>query len=75
MTRKGGSMSNWDFEEMGDFGDEAAAERWAKRNDVDLRDIRTSRRGDGVRLEIRRSALGDSGRRDSDLRDGRRTGW
>ena len=75
MTRKGGSMSNWDFEEMGDFGDEAAAERWAKRNDVDLRDIRTSRRGDGVRLEIRRSALGDSGRRDSDLRDGRPTGW
>ena len=68
-------MSNWDFEEMGDFGDEAAAERWAKRNDVDLRDIRTSRRGDGVRLEIRRSALGDCGRRDNDLRDGRRTGW
>ena len=67
-------MSNWDFEEMGDFGDEAAAERWAKRNDVDLRDIRTSRRGDGVRLEIRRSALGDTGRRDNDLRDGRRTG-
>ena len=75
MTRKGGSMSNWDFEEMGDFGDEAAAERWAKRNDVDLRDIRTSRRGDGVRLEIRRSALGDTGRRDNDRRDGRRTGW
>ena len=68
-------MSNWDFEEMGDFGDEAAAERWAKRNDVDLRDIRTSRRGDGVRLEIRRSALGDTGRRDNDLRDGRRMGW
>ena len=67
-------MSNWDFEEMGDFGDEAAAERWAKRNDVDLRDIRTSRRGDGVRLEIRRSALGDTGRRDNDLRVGRRTG-
>ena len=75
MTRKGESMSNWDFEEMGDFGDEAAAERWAKRNDVDLRDIRASRRGDGVRLEIRRSALGDTGRRDNDLRDGRRTGW
>ncbi len=68
-------MSNWDFEEMGDFGDEAAAERWAKRNDVDLRDIRTSRRGDGVRLKIRSSALRDSGRRDNDLRDGRRTGW
>lgn len=68
-------MSNWDFQDMGDFGDDAAAERWAKRNNVDLRDIRTSRNGDGVRLEIRRSALGDSAAGRDDLRDGRRTGW
>lgn len=68
-------MSNWQFEDMGDFGDDAAADRWAKRNNVDPRDVRISKKGDGVRLEIRRSALGDSGRRDSDLRDGRRTGW
>ena len=68
-------MSNWQFEDMGDFGDDAAADRWAKRNNVDPRDVRISRKGDGVRLEIRRSALGDSDRRDSDLRDGRRTGW
>ena len=68
-------MSNWQFEDMGDFGDDAAADRWAKRNSVDPRDVRISRKGDGVRLEIRRSALGDSGRRDDDLRDGRRTGW
>ncbi len=68
-------MSNWQFEDMGDFGDDAAADRWAKRNNVDPRDVRISRKGDGVRLEIRRSALGDSGRRDDDLRDGRRTGW
>lgn len=68
-------MSNWQFEDMGDFGDDAAAERWAKRNDVDPRDIGISAKGDGVRLEIRRSALGDSGRSKRDLRDGRRAGW
>lgn len=68
-------MSNWDFEDMGDFGDDDAAERWAKRNNVDLRDVRTSKKGDGVRLEIRRSALGDSRPGAGDLRDGRRTGW
>lgn len=38
-------MSNWNFEDMGDFADDAAAERWAKRNDIDLRDIRTSASG------------------------------
>lgn len=68
-------MSNWQFEDMGDFSDDAAADRWAKRNNLDPRDIRVSKNGDGVRLEIRRSALGDSGRRHDDLRDGRRTGW
>lgn len=67
-------MSNWNFEDMGDFADDAAAERWAKRNDIDLRDIRTTSSGKGVRLEVRRSSLGDS-RASGDLRDGRRTGW
>ena len=38
-------MSNWNFEDMGDFADDAAAERWAKRNDIDLRDIRTTSSG------------------------------
>jgi hypothetical protein len=67
-------MSNWNFEDMGDFADDAAAQRWAKRNDIDLRDIRTSACGKGVRIEVRRSSLGDS-RAQGDLRDGRRTGW
>lgn len=67
-------MSNWSFEDMGDFADDAAAERWAKRNDIDLRDIRTTCNGRGVRLEVRRSSLGDN-RTHNDLRDGRRTGW
>ena len=43
-------------------------------SNVDLRDIRTSASGKGVRLEVRRSSLGDS-RAQTDLRDGRRTGW
>lgn len=72
--KKENIMSNWNFEDMGDFADDAAAERWAKRNDIDLRDIRTSASGKGVRLEVRRSSLGDS-RAQTDLRDGRRTGW
>ncbi|WP_240506039.1 hypothetical protein [Erythrobacter colymbi] len=40
-------MSNWSFEDLGDFADDAAAERWAKRNDIDLRDIRTTGNGRG----------------------------
>ena len=48
-------MSSWNFEDMGDFADDAAAERWAKRNEIDLRDIRTTASGRGVRLEVRRS--------------------
>lgn len=48
--KKENIMSNWNFEDMGDFADDAAAERWAKRNDIDLRDIRTSASGKGVRL-------------------------
>lgn len=67
-------MSNWNFEDMGDFADDAAAERWAKRNDFDLRDIRTSANGKGVRLEVRRSSLGDT-KGNNDMRDGRRTSW
>ena len=67
-------MSSWNFEDMGEFADDAAAERCAKRNEIDLRDIRTTASGRGVRLEVRRSSLGDN-RVHSDLRDGRRTGW
>lgn len=40
-------MSSWNFEDMGDFADDAAAERWAKRNEIDLRDIRTTASGRG----------------------------
>ena len=68
-------MSEWQFEEMGEFGSEADADRWAKRNNLAPQDVRISRKGDGVELEVRRSALGDSGGRHNDRRDGRRTGF
>lgn len=68
-------MSQWQFEEMGEFGSEADADRWAKRNNLAPQDVRISRKGNGVELEVRRSALGDGGSRHDDRRDGRRTGF
>ncbi len=66
-------MSGWDFDEVGTFGSTRAAENFAKRNNVDLRDIRTRDTAGGVELEIRRS---DAGRRDlRDNGEGRRDGW
>lgn len=66
-------MSGWDFDDVGKFGSAKAAEDFAKRNNVDPRDIRTRDKGDGVELEIRRSSLGDRGLKDSG--EGRRGGW
>ncbi|MDT7533050.1 hypothetical protein OVY48_06315 [Sphingobium sp. SA2] len=66
-------MAGWDFEEAGKFGSERAAEDYAKRNNIDVRDIRTRRKGDQVELEIRRSALDGRSLRDSG--EGRRDGW
>lgn len=68
-------MSNWDFEEMGEFGSDADADRWAKRNNIAPQDVRIRRKGDGVELEVRRSALGDCSARHDDRRDGRRNGF
>jgi hypothetical protein len=68
-------MSNWQFEKIGEFSSEQAANRWADRNGLDPRDVHIRQDGKGVRLEVRRSALGDSGTRHDDRRDGRRDGW
>ena len=68
-------MSGWDFDDLGDFGSDAGADRWAKRNGVAPQDVRLRNRGDRVTLEVRRSALGDGNNRSGDLRDGRRTGF
>jgi hypothetical protein len=66
-------MSGWDFDDVGKFGSVKAAEDFAKRNNVDPRDIRTRDKGDGVELEIRRSSL--DGRALKDSGEGRREGW
>jgi hypothetical protein len=67
------TMSGWDFDDVGKFGSDKAAEDFAKRNNVDPRDIRTRDKGDGVELEIRRSSLDRRGLKDSG--EGRRDGW
>ena len=66
-------MSGWDFDEVGRFGSDKAAEDFAKRNNIDPRDIRTRALGDGVELEVRRSSLDRRDLRDSG--EGRRDGW
>lgn len=63
------------FRGDGRLGSEEAAHRWADRNDIDPRDVHVRSSGRGVKLEVRRSALGDSGGSHKDLRDGRRDGW
>ena len=66
-------MSGWDFDEVGKFGSDKAAEDFAKRNNIYPRDIRTRAVGDGVELEIRRSSLDRRELRDGG--EGRRDGW
>ena len=66
-------MSNWDFEDAGRFGSRRAAEDFAKRNNIDFRDIRTRDAGGVVDLEVRRSALNQGSLRDAE--EGRQDGW
>ena len=63
----------WDFEEGGKFGSEKAADDYARRNNLDPRDVQITRKGDEVQLNIRRSAL--DGRSLRDTGEGRRDGW
>lgn len=63
----------WEFEEAGKFGSETAANNYAKRNNIDPRDVRITPKGDEVELTVRRSAL--DGRKLRDSGEGRRDGW
>lgn len=63
----------WEFEEAGRFGSEKAADDYARRNNIDPRDVHIARKGNKVELSIRRSALDRRGLRDSN--EGRRDGW
>lgn len=63
----------WNYEEVGEFGSTKAAEDWAKRNDIDPRDLHIRSRGDGVSVGVKRSALGDE--KFNDNHNGRRDGF
>lgn len=63
----------WEFDEGGKFCSEKAAEDYARRNGLSNADFRTRRKGDGVELEIRRSAVDGRSLRDSN--EGRKDGW
>lgn len=66
-------MSGWDFDEVGKFGSEKAADDFTKRNDLDPQDVRIRPGTDGVELEVRRTSLQKRGLKDSG--EGRRDGW
>jgi hypothetical protein len=63
----------WDFEQAGKFGSEKAVDDYARRNNIDPRDVQIMRKGGEVELNIRRSAL--DGRNLRDNGEGRRDGW
>lgn len=63
----------WEFEQAGKFGSEKAADEYARRNELDPRDVQITRKGGEVELSIRRSAL--SGRKLRDNGEGRQDGW
>ncbi len=63
----------WEFEQAGKFGSEKAADDYARRNNLDPRDVQITRKGGEVELSIRRSAL--DGRTLRDNGEGRRDGW
>jgi hypothetical protein len=63
----------WEFENAGKFASESAATDYAKRNNIDPRDVQITRNGGEVELSIRRTAL--DGRTLRDGGEGRRDGW
>jgi len=63
----------WEFKQAGKFGSEKAADEYARRNELDPRDVQITRKGGEVELSIRRSAL--SGRKLRDNGEGRQDGW
>ena len=64
------------YEEVGKFGSRRAAEDWAKRNDIDPRDLNMRERGEEVEVGVRRGAGKGSGDdRYNDRHGGRNRGF
>lgn len=66
-------MSGFDFDKSGTFGSEKAAEDYAKRNDLSVQDYQMRPDGEGVELEVRRSAV--EGEKLHDTGEGRKEGF
>jgi len=62
------------YENVGEFGDRRAAEDWARRNDIDPRDLHYRDTARGVEVGIRKGATG-SGDRYNDRYGNRRDGF
>ncbi|TVV76923.1 hypothetical protein [Sphingomonas solaris] len=66
-------MSGFDFDKSGTFGSEKAAGDYAKRNNLSVQDYQIRQAGDGVELEVRRSAV--NGDKLHDTGEGRKEGF
>jgi len=66
-------MSGFDFDKSGTFGSEKAADDYAKRNDLSVQDYQMRPEGEGVELEVRRSAV--EGEKLHDTGEGRKEGF
>lgn len=66
-------MSGFDFDKSGTFGSEKVADDYAKRNDLSVEDYQMRPEGEGVELEVRRSAV--EGEKLHDTGEGRKEGF
>ena len=66
-------MSGWDYEDVGQFGSERDAVDWAKRNNIDPRDLNIRGSGKDVDVGVRRSV--SKGDRYNDASNRRRDGF
>ncbi|PEQ10314.1 hypothetical protein B2G71_22920 [Novosphingobium sp. PC22D] len=64
----------FDYEDVGEFGSQGAAEDWAKRNGIDPRDLHFRKKGDGVDVGIRKGSP-NADRDYDDRHGGRRDGF
>ena len=51
----------FNYENVGQFGDRQAAENWAKRNNIDPRDLHFRETGRGVDVGVRKNIKRDDG--------------
>lgn len=66
-------MSGWSYDDVGQFGSRREAEDWARRNNIDPRDLHLREREGSVDAAVKRSAL--SGDRFNDGNNRRRDGF